>query len=737
MHFIKGIRLLFVLIFSACLLSCSGGSNQGEVQTYQGTFIDAGEYTLGYSESVLQIAQEAAELVNLLNINPGNTLQSPCSSGGNISIILSDINKDGVVSDGDHIETEYNDCFRGAIQEKLAGNLSIVVQESRNSQYYELLVSFESLKFIVTSFESLEISGSMFIEHINNEDSYSLSVSAGENNFKLTASDQGFSLQESFESFRLTKTINLQTQEVENSVVGLIRSPIFPSSLSFSSKEMIRAEVDQFPTVLLIEFSLLNEYPGTVTSNSSTAIVRKLGEKGEIINQSTFSMRNVLEGSMWNNPLADDAFPIRYLSKIHTAGEWQQKEALDSRSEFNARPSDFVFGKNKNMFAVWQHQDEQKRQNVYGSRYIHGQGWEPGQLLDTTDAGHAAFANIVADSEGNAIAVWIQNDGTVINLWGARYSEGSGWQSAELLETDTTQDARFPDIGIDGSGNALVVWEQSGSDSHRIFSKTYLKGNGWQSTQLVASVSGRTGSMPKIHVNKSGDALVVWRRSRNPDNSGYLSVMGAHYSNGSGWGHVALIDEQNIGQSINHEVILDNEGNGVAVWEQNDGHVTNIMYNRYIDGSGWQGAKLLETDDQGYAGNPQITFDKDMTPNVIWNQIIRTRNGALKSQILLSKLISGLEWSPFKVLSSEYESAFKPTIAFDAKGNAIAQWQVNAASGKNYIYKRLSNSKWSESKILVESASGLLMRMLNSGEAASIWAERNESTFRMYSGIYE
>jgi hypothetical protein len=79
-------------------------------------------------------------------------------------------------------------------------------------------------------------------------------------------------------------------------------------------------------------------------------------------------------------------------------------------------------------------------------------------LIETDDAGSAIAPQIALDAAGNALAVWTQSDGTRDNIWSNRYTVGSGWGTAELIETDDAGDATAPQIALDTAGNALAVW---------------------------------------------------------------------------------------------------------------------------------------------------------------------------------------------------------------------------------------------------------------------------------------
>ena len=90
--------------------------------------------------------------------------------------------------------------------------------------------------------------------------------------------------------------------------------------------------------------------------------------------------------------------------------------------------------------------------------------WHTPVLLETDNAGDANRPRIVMDASGNALAVWCQSDGTRYNIWANRYTAGSGWGTAGLIETDNAGNAVLnavlADIAVDANGNPLAVWQQ-------------------------------------------------------------------------------------------------------------------------------------------------------------------------------------------------------------------------------------------------------------------------------------
>lgn len=102
-----------------------------------------------------------------------------------------------------------------------------------------------------------------------------------------------------------------------------------------------------------------------------------------------------------------------------------------------------------------------------------GKTWGTAQLIETDNAGGAGDPRVAFDTAGNALAVWTQGDGTRYNIWANRYTAGSGWGTAQLIETDNASDAGNPQIAIDTAGNALAVWEQFDGTRYNIWANRY------------------------------------------------------------------------------------------------------------------------------------------------------------------------------------------------------------------------------------------------------------------------
>ena len=91
-----------------------------------------------------------------------------------------------------------------------------------------------------------------------------------------------------------------------------------------------------------------------------------------------------------------------------------------------------------------------------GGSSASAKAWGTAVLIGADNAGPADYPQIAIGANGDAMAVWQQWDGTRSNIWSNRYTAGTGWGTAALIETD----GGGPHIAMDANGNALAVWSR-------------------------------------------------------------------------------------------------------------------------------------------------------------------------------------------------------------------------------------------------------------------------------------
>ncbi len=154
---------------------------------------------------------------------------------------------------------------------------------------------------------------------------------------------------------------------------------------------------------------------------------------------------------------------------------------------------------------------------VVAARYSAAAGWSAPVSLETggADGGERAI-ELTAGPAGHVLAYWLHGDG---RLWANRYVPGSGWggdgpvsTAAPLAQAGLppgTSSALGVTAGIDGSGNALVLWADAGT---RLFSVRAAPGRPWSAPQalpLDPASRGVVGPLA-LAMNASGSALAAW-----------------------------------------------------------------------------------------------------------------------------------------------------------------------------------------------------------------------------------
>ncbi len=170
---------------------------------------------------------------------------------------------------------------------------------------------------------------------------------------------------------------------------------------------------------------------------------------------------------------------------------------------------------------------EDRPSNVYG-RSFNGFDWEPESLLDNQSGGVIADSfgrpapiRVAMSSNGSALVIWTQDNGTNLVVYGSRF-DGSVWTTLPTpLSYHSFGDAKtmFGGLTIDAQGNGVVsFYDTPYSTNYSVVKTHYLAGSGWQ-LQAVDDPTNRptdresltdgTLSVPKSRVAGQSDGKAI------------------------------------------------------------------------------------------------------------------------------------------------------------------------------------------------------------------------------------
>ena len=172
-----------------------------------------------------------------------------------------------------------------------------------------------------------------------------------------------------------------------------------------------------------------------------------------------------------------------------------------------------------NAMVVWK-QDDGTNYNMMARHYTAGTGWGSVENIEAVDTGTVGAPKVAMDSSGNAIAVMmIRLSTTRYDIWANYYTSGTGWGTEELIETTDLGDANWPEIAFDASGNAMAVWYQNNGTAFDIWANRYVSGTGWGTAEKIEADDANTARYPQVAMDDSGNAIAVWYQTDGTQNN--------------------------------------------------------------------------------------------------------------------------------------------------------------------------------------------------------------------------
>jgi hypothetical protein len=259
----------------------------------------------------------------------------------------------------------------------------------------------------------------------------------------------------------------------------------------------------------------------------------------------------------------------------YTAGVGWSTATIISIGGTGADTPQIAMDANGDAVAVWTYLNGAVHE-IWANHYTAGWGWGTVTIIGD-NAGDAGMPDVAMDGNGNAVAVWQQSDATRTNIWANRYTLGSGWGTAALIESDNSGDALNPRIAVADRGDAVAVWQQSDATRTNIWTNRYTAGSGWDNATLIETDNSGDATNPVVAVANDGSAVAVWQQS----DTTRTNIWTNRYTAGGNWDSAILIENDNSGAALNPQVSVGTNADVVAVWQQSDGSRSNIWANVY------------------------------------------------------------------------------------------------------------------------------------------------------------
>lgn len=376
--------------------------------------------------------------------------------------------------------------------------------------------------------------------------------------------------------------------------------------------------------------------------------------------------------------LAGNAFAGASWNFTTRDGTWQNIEQIDNKSSLSHQGPQIVMDTVGNAVSVWV-ESSATVSHIWANRYTPETGWDTAQQVETQTPKYRSGLQVALDQTGHAIVVWSQTEAVAArnDIFSSRYTPSSGWSQAQEIDAEPVRTAVNPVIAMNPSGSAVAVWAQNDGTRANIWANTYSPSIGWATPELIETNNKGTANNPKIVMDSQGNAHVVWIQSEGVwgfDDSIWANI----YRPGLGWS-VAFPIENELPEANTPDISVDSSGNAMAIWNQiemvgNQG-TYHVWANRYTPSSGWGAAQPIKTENakQSYLG--RVALDAGGNAIAVWVQENLTTSAI---EIWTNNNPLGQTWgTPQALQTASSQKGFDPRIAVDPHGNAIAMWGLN------------------------------------------------------------
>ena len=315
-------------------------------------------------------------------------------------------------------------------------------------------------------------------------------------------------------------------------------------------------------------------------------------------------------------------------------------------------------------------------------------GWGTAQAIETGDAGHVYNPQVAIDDNGNAVAVWEQFNGTSYNVWANVYdAQNASWGIAEQIESSLTGGSEYfmPQVAMGKSGSAVVTWQKRDGFAISIWANHFDMSTGWTQAEKLETNDLYSAYLPQVDVDSTGNAAVVWEQYDTV--TAAYSTWATHYNTATGWSTAAVISNVGNISAYDAQVALSDNGKTVAVWEQFDGARFNVWSNVAQNGV-WGIAERVEYNSTGASEYylPQVAIDKSGTATVVWQQFDGSQLSAWAN-----RYTNGVWEVASQIEANGITPITNPKVAMDEDGNAVAVWEQYDETGNGSLISIWAN----------------------------------------------
>jgi len=139
---------------------------------------------------------------------------------------------------------------------------------------------------------------------------------------------------------------------------------------------------------------------------------------------------------------------------------WETNTLLKSNPPENIIDPDVASDGNGRAIAVWNEFGISPHTEIYAMDYESGTGWGSASRIIYSSRGDVGSPEIAMNDNGDAIVVFIYSVNSISSIWATQNVTGIGWDAPERISTESLGNVAYNRVSMSEKGNAIAVWVQ-------------------------------------------------------------------------------------------------------------------------------------------------------------------------------------------------------------------------------------------------------------------------------------
>jgi len=386
----------------------------------------------------------------------------------------------------------------------------------------------------------------------------------------------------------------------------------------------------------------------------------------------------------WTDTRNDEEDGDIYAQKVDSSGsiQWNATGVVISDGTGSQYSPEIISDGSGGAIIVWTDTRDEGDYDIYAQR-INSDGevqWTVNGVAIYDGVDYQYSPKLISDGSGGAIITWTDDRSGWSDVY-AQKVDSSGaiqWDADGIIICDEFEYSGNPEIISDGSGGAIIVWSDSRSSDTDVYAQRINSAGEaqWDVDGIpICDTVGFNGN-PHIVSDGSGGAIIAWDDYRNDSEDTNIYIQKINSTGEAQWidDGVVVCDYEDNQAELN--VISDGSGGAIIAWEDyRNGEDNPDVYAQKINSSGnieWDEDGLSVYDLVSNERAPQLVSDGSGGAIVVWED---KRNDGSSVYIQKINSLGEMQWIEGGLIISnpDYIDSHPSIISSDSNG-AIVVW---------------------------------------------------------------